>query len=140
LWRTGARPSTNDHRGGRQRRRLREDVSAADADAQFAAGVGAVVGSGKSASSWAPVICFSALPESTLPVARLTLDWIESTSRTACRTKAKRRRDTLQEIRIYLKQQRAWGRDDFRAMVEAKARRFAGIGPAHRSPKRSCGK
>ena len=40
--------------------------------------------------------------------------------------------EDLQEIRAYLQQQRAWGRDDFRAMVEAKTHRFAGIRPAHR--------
>lgn len=40
--------------------------------------------------------------------------------------------DTLQEIRAYLKQQRALGRDDFQAMVEAKTQRFAGIRPPHR--------
>jgi putative transposase len=40
--------------------------------------------------------------------------------------------DDLREIRLYLQQQRAWGRDDFKAMVEAKTRRFAGIRPAHR--------
>jgi putative transposase len=34
--------------------------------------------------------------------------------------------------RLYLQQQRAWGRDDFRAMVEAKTHRFAGTRPAHR--------
>lgn len=44
--------------------------------------------------------------------------------------------DDLAPIRIYLKQQRALGRDAFRAMVEAKARRFAGIRPAH-PPSRS---
>jgi putative transposase len=44
--------------------------------------------------------------------------------------------DTLTEIRHYLQQQRAWGRDDFRAMVEAKTRRFAGVRPAHR-PRRA---
>jgi putative transposase len=38
----------------------------------------------------------------------------------------------LAAIRGYLQQQRAWGRDDFRTMVEAKIRRFAGIRPAHR--------
>ncbi len=43
--------------------------------------------------------------------------------------------DMLTEIRAYLQQQRAWGRDDFRALVEAKTRRFAGIRPAHRPPK-----
>lgn len=40
--------------------------------------------------------------------------------------------DDLQTIRAYLQQQRAWGRDDFQAMVEAKTCRFAGIRPAHR--------
>ena len=40
--------------------------------------------------------------------------------------------DDLTAIRTYLQQQRALGRDDFRAMVDAKARRFAGIRPAHR--------
>lgn len=35
-------------------------------------------------------------------------------------------------IRAYLQQQRAYGRDDFRAMVEAKTQRFAGVRPAHR--------
>ena len=43
--------------------------------------------------------------------------------------------DTLADIRLYLQQQRAWGRDDFRAMVEAKTRRFASARPAHRPPK-----
>jgi len=43
--------------------------------------------------------------------------------------------DTLAEIRLYLQQQRAWGRDDFRAMVEAKTQRFAGTRPAHRPRK-----
>ncbi|WP_426687435.1 transposase [Rhodanobacter ginsengiterrae] len=42
--------------------------------------------------------------------------------------------DDLTAIRTYLQQQRALGRDDFRAMVEAKARRFAGVRPAHRPP------
>ena len=40
--------------------------------------------------------------------------------------------DDLQAIRIYLQQQRALGRDDFREMVEARTRQFAGIRPAHR--------
>jgi len=40
--------------------------------------------------------------------------------------------DDLQAIRSYLQQQRALGRDDFRAMVEAKTRRFASVRPAHR--------
>lgn len=43
--------------------------------------------------------------------------------------------DDLAAIRIYLKQQRALGRDTFRAMVEAKTRRFAGVRPAHRPPR-----
>lgn len=38
----------------------------------------------------------------------------------------------LAELRLYLQQQRAWGRDDFRAMVEARTERFAGTRPAHR--------
>lgn len=38
----------------------------------------------------------------------------------------------LQAIRLYLQQQRAWGRDDFQAMVQAKTRRFAGTRAAHR--------
>lgn len=42
--------------------------------------------------------------------------------------------DELASVRLYLQQQRAWGRDDFRAMVEAKTRRFAGTRPAHRPP------
>ncbi|MBP1474546.1 transposase [Frateuria sp. MAH-13] len=45
--------------------------------------------------------------------------------------------DDLAAIRTYLQQQRAWGRDDFRAMVEAKTRRFSGIRPAHRPPRPS---
>lgn len=44
--------------------------------------------------------------------------------------------DDLAAIRAYLQQQRALGRDDFRTMVEAKTRRFAGVRPAHR-PARS---
>jgi putative transposase len=44
--------------------------------------------------------------------------------------------DELMAIRTYLQQQRAWGRDDFRAMVEAKTKRFADVRPAHR-PARS---
>lgn len=43
--------------------------------------------------------------------------------------------DTLAEIRDYLQQQRALGRDAFRAMVETKTRRFAGTRPAHRPPR-----
>ncbi len=40
--------------------------------------------------------------------------------------------DDLKAIRTYLQQQRALGHDDFRAMVEAKTQRFAGVRPAHR--------
>jgi putative transposase len=46
--------------------------------------------------------------------------------------------DDLQIIHDYLKQQRALGRDDFRAMVEAKTQRFAGIRPAHRPSQPKC--
>jgi putative transposase len=45
--------------------------------------------------------------------------------------------DELMAIRTYLQQQRAWGRDDFRAMVEAKTKRFADVRPAHRPVKSS---
>ncbi|MBG3851681.1 hypothetical protein ABQZ69_17675 [Xanthomonas sp. WHRI 8391] len=45
--------------------------------------------------------------------------------------------DLLTSIRLHLQQQRALGHDAFRAMVEAKTRRFAGIRPAHRSHKPS---
>jgi putative transposase len=40
--------------------------------------------------------------------------------------------DEMLAIRLYLQQQRALGRDAFKAMVEAKTQRFAGIRPAHR--------
>jgi putative transposase len=40
--------------------------------------------------------------------------------------------DELAAIRIYLQQQRAYGRDDLRAIVEARTRRFAGVRAAHR--------
>jgi putative transposase len=43
--------------------------------------------------------------------------------------------DDLAAIRAYLQQQCAYGRDDFRAMVEAKTQRFAGVRPAHRPAK-----
>lgn len=43
--------------------------------------------------------------------------------------------EDLASIRLYLQQQRAYGRDDFRAIVEAKTQRFAGTRPAHRPPK-----
>ncbi len=39
--------------------------------------------------------------------------------------------EDLAAIRQYL-QQRAYGRDNFQAMVEAKTNRFAGVRPAHR--------
>ena len=43
--------------------------------------------------------------------------------------------DTVHEIRIYLQQQRALGKEGFRSMVEAKTARFAGTRPAHRPSK-----
>ncbi|HVI59844.1 MAG TPA: transposase [Luteimonas sp.] len=43
--------------------------------------------------------------------------------------------DLIAEVRHYLQQQRAWGRDDFCAMIEAKTHRFAGTRPAHRPRK-----
>ena len=43
--------------------------------------------------------------------------------------------EDLAAIRTYLQQQRAYGRDDFRAMVEAKTKRFASVRPAHRPAK-----
>jgi putative transposase len=45
--------------------------------------------------------------------------------------------EDLAALRLYLQQQRAYGRDAFRAMVEAKTRRFAGVRPAHRPAKPS---
>ncbi|WP_234706351.1 hypothetical protein [Xanthomonas citri] len=45
--------------------------------------------------------------------------------------------ELLASIRIYLQQQRALGHDAFRAMVEAKTHRFAGVRPAHRPRKPS---
>jgi len=45
--------------------------------------------------------------------------------------------DDLASIRNYLQQQRALGRDDFRAMVEAKTQLFAGLRPAHRPARNS---
>lgn len=38
----------------------------------------------------------------------------------------------LDAIRLYLRQQRAWGRDDFRAMVQSRTQRFASTRPAQR--------
>ena len=43
--------------------------------------------------------------------------------------------EDLAAIRLYLQQQRAYGRDDFRAMVKAKTQRFASVRPAHRPAK-----
>jgi putative transposase len=43
--------------------------------------------------------------------------------------------EDLKSIRLHLQQQRALGRDDFRAMVEAKTKRFAGVRPPHRPPR-----
>ncbi|MEO8988393.1 MAG: transposase [Rhodanobacter sp.] len=43
--------------------------------------------------------------------------------------------DDLKAIRTHLQQQRALGHDDFRAIVEAKTQRFAGIRPPHRPPR-----
>ncbi|MBW3551638.1 MAG: transposase [Proteobacteria bacterium] len=40
----------------------------------------------------------------------------------------------LAAIRAYLQQQRAYGRNTFQAMVQAKTDRFAGVRPAHRPP------
>ncbi|MGB3461837.1 MAG: hypothetical protein WBA33_07730 [Rhodanobacter lindaniclasticus] len=40
--------------------------------------------------------------------------------------------DNLAANRACLQQQRAFGRDDFHAMVEAKTQRFAGVRTAHR--------
>ncbi len=47
--------------------------------------------------------------------------------------------EQLAEIRLYLQQQRALGRDAFKAMVEAKTRRFASARPAHRPRRRAEG-
>ncbi len=43
--------------------------------------------------------------------------------------------EDLAAIRTYLQQQRAYGRNDFRAMVEAKTKRVASVRPAHRPAK-----
>ncbi|MCC8488131.1 transposase [Xanthomonas campestris pv. raphani] len=45
--------------------------------------------------------------------------------------------ELLASIRLHLQQQRALGHDAFRAMVDAKTRRFAGIRPAYRPRKPS---
>jgi len=47
--------------------------------------------------------------------------------------------EQVAEIRLYLQQQRALGRDAFKAMVEAKTRRFASARPAHRPRRRAEG-
>jgi putative transposase len=44
--------------------------------------------------------------------------------------------DKLDEIRLYLQQQRALGHDAFKEMVEAKTNRFASTRPAHRPARR----
>ena len=44
-------------------------------------------------------------------------------------------KETVDEIRLYIRQQRALGTDWFQAQVEAKAHRFAGVRPAHRPRK-----
>ncbi|MFK2931092.1 hypothetical protein [Dyella agri] len=44
--------------------------------------------------------------------------------------------DDITAIRAYLQPRRALGRNDFRAMVEAKSRRFASTRLAHRPPRR----
>ena len=41
--------------------------------------------------------------------------------------------EEMQAIGLYLQQQRAWGRDDFRARVQAATQRFATPRPAHRT-------
>ena len=46
--------------------------------------------------------------------------------------------DELAAVRLYLQQQRAYGRDDFRAMVEAMTQQFAEVRPGHR-PVKSAG-
>lgn len=43
--------------------------------------------------------------------------------------------ETLADSLVHLQQQRALGHDAFRAMVEAKAARFAGVRRAHRPPR-----
>ena len=43
--------------------------------------------------------------------------------------------EDLAAIRRYLQQQRAYGRDDFHAMVETKTHRFASVRSAHRPAK-----
>ena len=43
--------------------------------------------------------------------------------------------DDLAALRLYLQQQRAYDHEAFRAMVEAKTQRFAGVRPAHRPAK-----
>uniref|UniRef100_UPI003CE53E4B transposase n=1 Tax=Xanthomonas phaseoli TaxID=1985254 RepID=UPI003CE53E4B len=43
--------------------------------------------------------------------------------------------ELLANIRLHLQQQRALGHDTFRAMVEVKTHRFAGVRPAHRPRK-----
>lgn len=47
--------------------------------------------------------------------------------------------EECRDIRSYLQQQRAWGRDDFRIMVEKTTQRFAGVRPAHRPCRNDAG-
>lgn len=47
--------------------------------------------------------------------------------------------EEMQAIGVYLQQQRAWGRDDFRNWVQARTKRYASARPAHR-PARGRGK
>ena len=47
--------------------------------------------------------------------------------------------ETVAAIRAYLQQQRAYGRDDFQAMVEARTQRFAALRPAHRPARKPAG-
>ena len=46
--------------------------------------------------------------------------------------------EELAAIRSHLQQQRAYGRDAFQALVEAKTNRFAGVRPAHRPTRAAC--
>lgn len=52
-----------------------------------------------------------------------------------CRQHEPLTEDVLQEIRAYLRQQRALGSSQFQAMIQAKTQRFAGIRPPHRPPR-----
>ena len=73
----------------------------------------------------------------TLPLAYTALTCEPEARAEACRTLLREgpSDDDLAAIRSHLQQQRALGRDNFRAMVEAKTHRFAGVRPAHRPPR-----